>query len=144
MAAIARPAVHGNELDWGFWHWAGAAGANNGPGGWGDWGSWVGWQGPGSKGRQQLVEGGGGQAQAYHQSQSAAAFGHGGRTDRHPQQAGAFQPLLQLQGGAIATHQQRQDRPVAGGAGPTAGRQSIAPAPSQSQQFGRQLGLIDQ
>jgi hypothetical protein len=138
VAAISPPAVHGNELDGGFWNWAGAAGAHNGPGGWG------GWQGPGFKGRQQLVEGLGGEAQAYHQSQTAAAGGHGGRADRHPQQAGALQPLLQLQGGPIATHQQRQDRPVAGGAGPTAGRQSIAPAPSQSQQFGRQLGLIDQ
>lgn len=88
----------------------------------------AGGEGAGPERGQQPIEGAGGEILAQHQPQPGGAFRHGGRPDRHGEQAGRLQPTLGRQGLGVDAEEQRQDRPDAGGPGPARGFDGVAPA----------------
>ena len=79
---------------------------------------------------------------AQHEAKPGAAFGHGGGTNGHAEQAGRFQLLLQSQGAGVVAHQERKDRSVARWTRPAGAFQGIAPALGTVEQFDAALGML--
>ena len=85
-----------------------------------------------------------GLAAMQHQAQPGCFLRNGWRADGNRENPCRLQPLLVLQGWLILPHQQRQDRPKSGGAGPALGCQAISPEMALFHQVGSPAGMRGQ